>query len=47
MAFRLRQPDIEALYALAAHYKIGRSDVVRLLLTNEWARVQSNQRVGG
>lgn len=41
---RLRQPDIEALYGLARHYEAGRSEVVRLLLTREWARVQGDEQ---
>ncbi|GAP05907.1 hypothetical protein ATHL_00748 [Anaerolinea thermolimosa] len=41
VAFRLRQLDIEALHGLAAHYRIGRSEVIRLLLTSEWAKIQT------
>jgi len=44
IAFRLRQPDLEALMALAEHYRIGRSEVIRFLLTREWAKIQAEAK---
>jgi hypothetical protein len=46
-AFRLRQPETEALYSLARHYGLSKSDVVRWLLIREAAKIQHNNEEKG
>lgn len=46
VAFRLREPDLEALIGLSEHYRIGRSEVIRYLLTAEWAKIKAQEGGG-